>query len=792
MPTAALATAAAADRRPRSGRPRRFGYPASVPPRPQTFVESTLRGATARLLGLLRYRLERFLLGGPHFRLAFIAGVIGAFSILGGLAIVGTGPESLGEAVWWAFLRLTDPGYLGDDEGPQRRFVSTVLTVSGYVLFMGALVAILTTWLHQTIHRLETGTTPIALTGHVLVVGANSRTPTILRELLASEERVRRFLARHRARQLRVVLLANQVGTHLRQELRDRLRGVWRDRQVVLRSGSALRVAHLARADFAHASAIILAGDPQQPGGPREADAATIKSVLSMATYAASITGELPLVVCELFDGRKARIARRAYRGGEIDVVRTDELLASLFAQNVRHPGLSRVYADLLTHDRGSTVYVREAPELAGRSFRQVRAAFPGGLLLGVARPVGERGQSFDAILAPPAGFRARASDRFVLIAADFRSTAPELPRPEAQEPGDDRRQDDGEGIGALGGNGGLPRVPDGAAPPGPRQGRPDGAHRDGPDEPMPPTAASTAAPGARRPRRRILILGFNHKVPALLGELDRHEEEDTEVVVVTGDTKTDRREWMRGRQRFERLRVRFRRGDRTVPASLSKLIPSRFDNVLVVSRDDYESSAEADADTVATYLLLRDLLGEEAREAGARAAEDPGHGDARRPALRRTGAPHVLVELMDAPNRALFEGEDCEVLVSPTVVGRVLAQVTLRRELRPVYDELLGPRGAEFDFRLPEDYGIEAGDEQTFGELEERVAALGDVLVGIHDRRGFRGGTVTIHPGRGSPSPLGPHRELLVITERRPAPVPAPPPTMGAPRGEGPGAAPD
>ena len=66
---------------------------------------------------------------------------------------------------WWAFLRLTDPGYLGDDEGNWRRVVSTWLTVSGYVLFMGTLIAILTQWLNRTMRALEQGLTPITVRG---------------------------------------------------------------------------------------------------------------------------------------------------------------------------------------------------------------------------------------------------------------------------------------------------------------------------------------------------------------------------------------------------------------------------------------------------------------------------------------------------------------------------------------------------------------------------------------------------------------------------------------------------
>ena len=55
-----------------------------------------------------------------------------------------SGHDDLPAAIWWAFLRLTDPGYLGEDHGVIPRTVSTVLTLAGYVVFLGALVAIMT------------------------------------------------------------------------------------------------------------------------------------------------------------------------------------------------------------------------------------------------------------------------------------------------------------------------------------------------------------------------------------------------------------------------------------------------------------------------------------------------------------------------------------------------------------------------------------------------------------------------------------------------------------------------
>ena len=117
-----------------------------------------------RLLNRLQFTLERLFVRGVSFQLLLVAGLIGLISLIGGALVLPVTADAghFGEVVWWAFLRLSDPGYLGDDEGAWSRIVSTILTVAGYVVFLGALVAILTQWLNTRMRRLESGLTPVA------------------------------------------------------------------------------------------------------------------------------------------------------------------------------------------------------------------------------------------------------------------------------------------------------------------------------------------------------------------------------------------------------------------------------------------------------------------------------------------------------------------------------------------------------------------------------------------------------------------------------------------------------
>ena len=120
----------------------------------------------------LRFKLERLILRGLGYRLLIAAVIVAAVALVAGELAVILVPQfsDSGGAIWWAFLRLTDPGYLGDDQGIAQRTISTVVTVLCYVLFLGLLIAILTQWLNRLIARLESGMSPVSISNHILLL----------------------------------------------------------------------------------------------------------------------------------------------------------------------------------------------------------------------------------------------------------------------------------------------------------------------------------------------------------------------------------------------------------------------------------------------------------------------------------------------------------------------------------------------------------------------------------------------------------------------------------------------
>lgn len=634
-----------------------------------------------------KFLLERWLVRGAGYRLLVIAALLGFISLVGGAIVLwlGSGQGSLGEAVWWAFLRLSDPGYLGDDIGAVNRVVSTLLTVLGYVVFLGALVAVMTQWLNARMARLELGLTPVARDHHILILGWTNRTEAVVRELLLCRSRVRRMLRRRNRRgELHIVVLARQVTAVLAQDLRDALGPEWDEKRVTLRSGNALHVEHLERADAAHASAVIIPGT--EFGADADgADTSTIKALLSLNRFQ-SDGGQGPYVVAEVFRARNVPLARQAYRG-ELEVVASDAIVSRLIARNVLEPGLSAVYNELLTHGRGTEMYIRELPEGAGPSFEEVQSYFSDGILLGAVRRGAE---GLVPCLNPPPDFRMTESDRLVLLAENDEG-AMAAPRPVFATPARGRPKSQshvGENM--------------------------DGEHR-------------------------ILILGWNHKLPALIKEFQSYATASFDIHVVTTVSEQERARSLRyaeldGRQ----IRLSHTVADPTIEADLASAAPHEYDSIILLASNRTASHEESDARTLLAFLLLERLL-------------EPAH----------FAQLSMIVELLDPDNVELLGRNRGEVIVSPLIVSHMLAQVALRRELRVVFDDLFAAGGTELVFQP---VALYAGSEPdvAFGDIGARAAERGEIALGI--RTGIGSADLHLNPGRNSRWPSGDGAEVAAL----------------------------
>lgn len=641
-----------------------------------------------RFIDRVKFIVERQLVKGAGFQLLVVGVFIGLISLIGGLLVIPLGEpfDDAGAAIWWAFLRLTDPGYLGDDVGNWQRFVSTVLTVSGYVVFMGTLVAILTRWLIAKMNDLERGLTPVTLRNHIVVLGWTSQTLPILSELLGSSGRMRRFLEKHDTQRLRLVVLSEDASAKQVHQLRSEPGIGGKAKHIIMRAGTAIQPDALHRVACLDAAAVIVPSAAHEAGSLVTSDVETVKALLSIAAQARYLGLPLPFVVAEIQDVRKLPVIERAYPGA-VEVVAGDATISRLMVQNVLHPGLSEVYNELLTAGDGNEIYVRGGETVAGLSLEELAAQRPNVIVLGLLKP---EGNGWNVRLMAPSDTRVDARDRVIMMARDYSETEPGLKR----QP--------------------LPRIQRG--------------------EPRP-----IVTPEDGR-LHRVLVLGWNRRVPSLIAECASYPEHRFEVdmvsVVPFQERQRDIEQYV-GEQR--RVICRHIEADYMVEGELRRVNPSNYHSVLLLSSDRLASGEEADARAMVGYLQLEDILS----EGGSR--------------------PQLIMELSDPGNKHLLVGQQNEMLISPMILSHVLAQVALRRELRVVLDELFTTGGAEIQFRDPGDYPLPASVD--FQLLEKVLASEGEMALGIYRHQADElGRHLMLNPPRKQYFDIQPGDKLVVL----------------------------
>ena len=603
--------------------------------------------------------LERQFVKGAHVQLMFVAALIGLISLVGGLLVIPAGEptSSLGEAIWWAFLRLSDPGYLGDDEGNWRRFISTILTVLGYVVFLGSLVAIITTWLNTKIRSLEQGLTPVTAKNHVVILGWNSKTIHTAGEIIQSVGRLRRFLKFFGAKRLNLVILAEDVTPDHLQELRDSpLIGKGAD-EIVLRSGIPIDREHLRRVNSLNAAAIIIPSSAYTNKELITPDVETIKTLLSLNAEAldSGINSRFPYVVAEIQDNSKIKAAHRAY-SGPMEVIGSNTIISRLLAQNIRHHGLSAVYNELLNHSVHNNLFCREYPEAVGKMMYELKQTFPKAIILGVVRLIDDK---LTPLLNVAPDFPIETDDRLVFIARsskDIESKSIDSTKPAPLIKVKHRlKVEEQEGI------------------------------------------------------VKVLILGWNHHIPALVRELCTYEDEYYDITMVAVYPKAKREIELEKLENLSpRVNLKHIEEDYVNEKVLKELNVTSYNNILLVSSERILEKEEADARTIVGYVLLEDLLGD------------------------TTQKPNILLELSDPDNEALLRKYKTEVIISPLILSNLLAGIALQREVNSICKELFTSGGAEIIFRGPEEYGIETGTI-SFSDLENKAGEFGEIALGIY-----------------------------------------------------------
>jgi hypothetical protein len=395
-------------------------------------------------------------------------------------------------------------------------------------------------------------------------------------------------------------------------------------------------------------------------------------------------------VIAELTDSRNAR-ALQAATGGRVRTLVSSEIVARVTAQVCREPGASAVYQELLDFD-GDELYFEHIPDLVGHSFGEALTAFEDASIVGLRHADGtvELVPSMTAAIEPGCDVLAIAED-------------------------DDRVR---------------------------FSGFQDVAAR---------STVTGAAPHVR-PVARILVLGWNHFGPFVLGELDGNVPPGSRVCIVVNPDRSEAGAAAK-LGALENTAVAVELADVTEPGVLGRLLDAEpWDHVILLCYRENCDADEADAHALMTLLALRqELSHREARDGSS-------------------ATPSVVAELRDVRDVALAGiTRPDDLIVSERLTSLVIAQLAESPELETVFGELFAAGGPQVRLQPASSYAP-IGVECSYAEVVAGGRAAGEVVIGY--RRNSENEPPVVNPVKSTSLVLHEEDEVIVIT-RTPAALP-------------------
>ncbi|GIH91723.1 potassium transporter TrkA [Planobispora siamensis] len=250
--------------------------------------------------------------------------------------------------------------------------------------------------------------------------------------------------------------------------------------------------------------------------------------------------------------------------------------------------------------------------------------------------------------------------------------------------------------------------------------------------------AIVTAEPVPQGPAR-TLVLNWNGRGHQIIRCLDGYSAPGSVL-----DIASDHPDAATGFDDLVNLRVNVKECDTADRYALEALGLGVYQHVIVLSDDRY-SPAHADTRTLMTLLQLRDIqttLGERYS---------------------------IVSEMHDENNRSLAEVTRADdIVISDTVIGLLLAQLTENRHLADVFGYLFDSKGSEIYPRPAGEY-VRAGVPISFATVIEAARRRGETAIGyrladrINEAPHFG---VVLNPDKSRLFRLGPGDSVIVLAE--------------------------
>lgn len=320
----------------------------------------------------LRYRFDNTMSKG-YMGLIVWLGIISALLILIAGAIVvmlnispdGTTPYEFIEATWQSMLHSIDSGTVGADNGWTLRIIMLIVTIGG-IFIVSTLIGILNNAINSKLEDLRKGKSKVIEHNHTLILGWSNKIFTIINELIIANEN---------QKHPHIVILADKDKVEMDDEIRSKIPDT-KNTKIVCRNGSPIDLDDINIVNpYQSKSIIILAPEMENP------DIHVIKTILAITNNPARRKDPYH-IIAEIQDSENVDIVKLA-GGDEITFILYKDFISRLIVQTCRQSGLSIVYTELLDFG-GDEIYIKEEPNIIGKSYSQALHHFDKSALIGI------------------------------------------------------------------------------------------------------------------------------------------------------------------------------------------------------------------------------------------------------------------------------------------------------------------------------------------------------------------------------------------------------------------------
>lgn len=451
-----------------------------------------------------------------------------------------------------------------------------------------------------------------------------------------------------------IVVLAEKEKDEMDDYFRERVAD-FKNTRIVTRSGSTSSIHMLRKVGVDKARSVIILNDAAVDNSVEEkslADARVLKTILALI----SCTGEesAPPIVAEIHLKNMRQLARNIL-SEKVSLIDEHSILAKLMVQTSRVSGLAQVYDNLVGFEGCEFYFYRPENGLGGITYGDLLFHFPDSSVLGLRKADG------GIMLNPSPDTVCVGDDEAVILAKDD-STIKFLKQKLAVE--------------------------------------------------TPQCKAATPHP---KTVENQLIVGWSHKTPTILSEYSNYLAKNSKIDVVVPEISDNmKQEFTTVQKKHGDIKMRLLVGDLHIPATIAKLKPELYDNVIILSGDGGNAELR-DSDTIAKLLEFRSYF---------------------KTSVKREVKTQLITEVADSENIEVIQETGVkDFLISNQFVSKIYAQISEEPDVLEIYNDLFSEEGSEVYIKPVSMFLSKIPPEITFGELCAAALMRNETCFGVRLR---------------------------------------------------------